>query len=139
MSRGGLSSVAQIYELTNALTKYKGQDAARLEALGILVRAIAPFMPHLAEECWSKLGGEDLVYHAPWPQVDPAMLVDDTITLPLQVNGKRRSELNIAKDMPKDDIEKLALADEAVQRSIGDATVRKVIIVPGRIVNIVAK
>jgi len=91
------TSVAQIYELTNALTKYKGQDAARLEALGILVRAIAPFMPHLAEECWSKLGGDDLVYHAPWPQVDPAMLVDDTITLPLQVNGKRRSELNIAR------------------------------------------
>ena len=67
------------------------------------------------------------------------MLVDDTITLPLQVNGKRRSELNIAKDMPKDEIEKLALADEAVLRSIGDAVVRKVIIVPGRIVNIVAK
>ena len=133
------TSVAQIYELTNALSKYKGQDAARMEALGILIRAIAPFMPHLAEECWSKLGGDDLVYHAPWPVVDPAMLVDDTITLPLQVNGKRRSELTIPKDLPKDQIEKLALADEAVQRSIGDATVRKVIIVPGRIVNIVAK
>ena len=133
------TSVAQIYELTNALGKYKAQDAARLEALGILIRAIAPFMPHMAEECWAKLGGEGLVYHAPWPEVDPAMLVDDTITLPLQVNGKRRSELNIAKDMPKDEIEKLALADEAVQRSIGDATVRKIIIVPGRIVNIVAK
>ena len=133
------TSVAQIYELTNALTKYKGDDAARLEALGILIRAIAPFMPHLAEECWSKVGGEDLVYYAPWPVVDPAMLVDDNITLPLQVNGKRRSELTVPKDMPKDEIEKLALADEAVQRSIGDATVRKVIIVPGRIVNIVAK
>ncbi len=133
------TSVAQIYELTNALTKYKAQDAARLEALGILIRAIAPFMPHLAEECWSKLGGEGLVYHAPWPNVDPAMLVDDTVTLPVQVNGKRRSELNIPKDMPKDEIEKRALADEAVQRSIGDATVRKVIVVPGRIVNIVAK
>ncbi len=133
------TSVAQIYELTNALSKYKGQDAARMEALGILIRAIAPFMPHLAEECWSKVGGEDLVYHAPWPVVDPAMLVDDTITLPLQVNGKRRSELTIPKDMPKDEIEKLALADEAVLRSIGDATVRKVIVVPGRIVNIVAK
>ena len=93
----------------------------------------------MAEECWSKLGGEGLVYHAPWPEVDSAMLVDDTITLPLQVNGKRRSELNIAKDMPNDEIEKLALADEAVQRSIGDGTVRKIIIVPGRIVNIVAK
>lgn len=133
------TSVAQIYELTNALNKYKGQDAARLEALGILIRAIAPFMPHLAEECWSVLMGNGLVYHAPWPEVDPAMLIDDTVTLPLQVNGKRRSELNIAKDMPKDEIEALALADEAVQRSIGDATVRKVIIVPGRIVNIVAK
>ena len=113
-----------------------------MEALGILIRAIAPFMPHLAEECWAKLGGPEnemgLVYHAPWPKVDPAMLIDDTITLPLQVNGKRRSELNIAKDMPKDEIETLALADEAVQRSIGDATVRKIIIVPGRIVNIVA-
>jgi leucyl-tRNA synthetase len=133
------TSVAQIYELTNALGKYKGQDAARLEALGILIRAIAPFMPHLAEECWAKIGGDGLVYHAPWPDVDPKMLVDDTITLPLQVNGKRRSELNIAKDTAKDEIEKLALADEAVQRSIGDATVRKVIVVPGRIVNIVAK
>ena len=133
------TSVAQIYELTNALGKYKAQDAARMEALGILIRAIAPFMPHLAEECWSKIGGEGLVYHAPWPAVDPAMLVDDTVTLPVQVNGKRRSELNIAKDMPKDEIEKLALADDAVQRSIGDAVVRKVIVVPGRIVNIVAK
>ena len=137
------TSVAQIYELTNALGKYKAQDDARLEALGILIRAIAPFMPHLAEECWAKLSGPEnemgLVYHAPWPKVDPAMLIDDTITLPLQVNGKRRSELNIAKDMPKEEIETLALADEAVQRSIGDATVRKIIIVPGRIVNIVAK
>ncbi len=132
------TSVAQIYELTNALNKYKGQDAARLEALGILIRAIAPFMPHLAEECWAKLGGEGLVYHAPWPEVDSKMLVDDTITLPLQVNGKRRGELNIAKDLPKDEIEKLAMADEGVQRAIGDGTVRKVIIVPGRIVNIVA-
>jgi len=132
------TSVAQIYELTNALSKYKGQDAARLEALGILIRSIAPFMPHLSEECWAELGGEGLVYHAPWPELDKAMLVDNTITLPVQVNGKRRSELNVAKDMPKDEIEALALADEAVKRSIGDGTIRKVIIVPGRIVNIVA-
>ena len=133
------TSVAQIYELTNALGKYKADDAARAEALGILIRAIAPFMPHLAEECWARLGGDGLVYHAPWPTGDLAMLVDDEITLPLQVNGKRRGELSVAKDLPKDEIEKLALADEGVQRAIGDATVRKVIIVPGRIVNIVAK
>ena len=132
------TSVAQIYELTNALGKYKTEDAVRAEALGILIRAIAPFMPHLAEECWSVLGGKGLVYHAPWPQPDGAMLVDDKITLPVQVNGKRRSELSVPKDMPKDEIEALALADEAVIRSIGDGSVRKVIVVPGRIVNIVA-
>ena len=137
------TSVAQIYELTNALGKYSNDDEAKREALGILIRVIAPFMPHLAEECWARLGGGNtdyaLVYHAPWPQADSALLVDDEITLPLQVNGKRRSELKVPADMPKDEIEKLALADEAVQRAIGEAPVRKVIIVPGRIVNIVAK
>lgn len=132
------TSVAQIYELTNALSKYKTHDDAKMEALGILIRSIAPFMPHLAEECWHELGGGDLVYHAPWPEVDPDMLVEDTITLPVQVNGKRRSEINVPTDMAKDDIEALARADESVMRSIEGLTIRKVIIVPGRIVNIVA-
>jgi len=132
------TSVAQIYELTNALKKYSANDAAKAEALGILIRTIAPFMPHLSEECWSHLGGEGLCYHAPWPVVDKAMLVEDEVTLPIQVNGKRRSELTAAKDISKDEAEKLALADEAVQRSLDGLTVRKVIVVPGRIINIVA-
>jgi len=132
------TSVAQIYELTNALKKYKANDAAKAEALGILIRAIAPFMPHLSEECWAHLGGEGLCYHAPWPEVDPAMLVEDEVTLPIQVNGKRRSELSAAKDISKEDAEKLALADEAILRAIDGLTVRKVIVVPGRIINIVA-
>jgi len=132
------TSVAQIYELTNALKKYKDNDATKAEALGILIRTIAPFMPHLSEECWSHLGGEGLCYHAPWPVVDPSMLVEDEVTLPIQVNGKRRSELTAAKDIAKEDAEKLALSDEAVQRSLDGLTVRKVIVVPGRIINIVA-
>jgi len=132
------TSVAQIYELTNALKKYKGNDAAKAEALGILIRAIAPFMPHLSEECWSHLGGEGLCYHAPWPEVDPAMLIEDEVTLPIQVNGKRRSELTAPKDISKDEAEKLALADDAIIRAIDGLTVRKVIVVPGRIINIVA-
>lgn len=132
------TSVAQIYELTNALSKYKTNDDAKMEALGILIRSIAPFMPHLAEECWQALGGDDLVYHAPWPEVDPDMLVEDTVTLPVQVNGKRRSEIHVPADMAKDDIEALARSDESVVRSIEGLTIRKVIIVPGRIVNIVA-
>ncbi len=132
------TSVAQIYELINALSKYKTDDAAKSEALGILIRAIAPFMPHLAEECWSHLGGEGLCYHAPWPVADPDLLVEDTVTLPIQINGKRRSEISVPKDMPKDAVEKLALDDEAVKKNIDGLTVRKVIVVPGRIVNIVA-
>ena len=132
------TSVAQIYELTNALTKYKTNDPAKLEALGILIRAIAPFMPHLAEECWQAVGGDGLVYHAPWPQADPDMLTEDQITMPVQVNGKRRSEISVPVDMSKDDIEKTALADPAIIRSLDGQTIRKVIVVPGRIINIVA-
>ena len=132
------TSVAQIYELTNALLKYKTNDEAKLEALGILIRSIAPFMPHLAEECWSAVGGEGLCYHAPWPVADPPMLTEDSVTMPIQVNGKRRSELSVPKDMTKDAIEALAMADEAAQRSLEGLTVRKVIVVPGRIINIVA-
>ena len=131
------TSVAQIYELTNQLSKYKAQDAARMEALGILVRSIAPFMPHFAEECWARLGGEGLCADAPWPLLDESLLVDDTVTLPVQVNGKRRGEIHVPKDMPKDEVEALALAEPNVARIVGDGAVRKVIVVPGRIVNIV--
>ena len=132
------TSVAQIYELTNALKKYKANDGAKAEAMGMLIRAIAPFMPHLAEECWSHLGGEGLCYHAPWPVVDASLLVEDTVTLPVQVNGKRRGEVNVAKDISKDEAEALAMEDEGVIRALEGLTVRKVIVVPGRIINIVA-
>ncbi|GLQ20565.1 leucine--tRNA ligase [Algimonas porphyrae] len=132
------TSVAQIYELTNALSKYKAQDAVRMEALGILIRSIAPFMPHLAEECWAGLGGDGLCATAPWPQVDPAMLVEDSVTLPVQVNGKRRAEITVAMDMPKAEIEACALSEPNVAKIIDGQTVRKIIVVPGRIVNIVA-
>ena len=132
------TSVAQIYELTNALKKYKAHDTAKAEALGILIRAIAPFMPHLSEECWAHLGGEGLCYHAPWPAVDESLLVEDTVTLPLQVNGKRRGEISVPADISKEEAEKLALADPAVIRTIDGLTVRKVIVVLGRIINIVA-
>ena len=136
------TSVAQIYELTNALKKYKANDAAKAEALGMLIRAIAPFMPHLSEESWSHLNGQDeslgLCYHAPWPTIDESLLVEDTVTLPLQVNGKRRGEITVTADISKEEAEKLALADPGVMRTIDGLTVRKVIVVPGRIINIVA-
>ena len=132
------TSVAQIYELTNALKKYRTPDAARAEALGILIRTLAPFMPHLAEECWAKMGGKDLCYHAPWPQAEATLLVDDEITLPIQVNGKRRAEIKVPADADKDTVEKLALALPDTQRALEGLTIRKVIVVPKRIINIVA-
>lgn len=133
------TSVAQIYELTNALLKYKEQDAVRMEALGLLIRAIAPFMPHLAEECWAQLGGEGLIATAAWPDVDPAMLIEDEVVIPVQVNGKRRAEISVPKDMPKADIEAMAMAEPNIAKTLEGRTIRKVIVVPGRIVNIVAQ
>ena len=83
------------------------------------------------------LGGEGLISAADWPKADPAMLVEDTVTLPIQINGKRKSEITVAKDLPKDLIEKLVLQDNAVQKAIGDGAPKKLIVVPGRIVNVV--
>ena len=83
------------------------------------------------------LGGEGLIAQAPWPQADEAMLVEDTVTLPIQINGKRRAEISVPKDMDKAEVEKLALAEDAVIRALDGSTPKKVIVVPGRIVNVV--
>ncbi|MEO0983128.1 MAG: leucine--tRNA ligase, partial [Pseudomonadota bacterium] len=136
------SAVATIHEWVAALRKAETEGdayiAARHEGLSMLARCFTPFMPHLAEECWARIGGEGLVSAAAWPEADPALLVDDQVTLPIQVNGKRRSEIAVAKTAPADEVETLALADDAVAAHIAGKTVKKVIVVPGRIVNIVA-
>lgn len=132
-------AIARIYEFLNAMRKDKGAGSwARAEALSALTRLIAPFTPHLAEECWQTLGGEGLVCDAPWPKADPALLTKDVVVLGVQINGKRRAELETPTDAEKDAVEKAALSLEAVQRHIEGKTVRKVVVVPGRIVNIVA-
>ncbi len=136
------SSVAQVHDLVNVLRKASGTSdqmvAARAEGLGILARLIAPFIPHLAEECWSRLGGEGLVIDAPWPEADPAMLVEDSVVMPIQVNGKRRGEISVAKGSAEDSVKDAALAEQGVARALEGLTIRKVIVVPDRIVNIVA-
>ena len=98
---------------------------------------MSPMTPHLAEEVWSLLGGEGLIALAPWPKEDEAMLVDDSVTLPIQVNGKRRGEITVPKDLDKAEVEKLALAHDNVARTLDGAQPKKVIVVPGRIVNVV--
>jgi leucyl-tRNA synthetase len=98
---------------------------------------MSPMTPHLAEDIWAMLGGEGLIANAPWPIADEAMLIEDTVTLPIQINGKRRSEIAVPADMPKEEIEKLVLADKAVVRILEGAAPKRLIVVPGRIVNVV--
>ncbi|TFL20001.1 leucine--tRNA ligase [Jannaschia formosa] len=130
-------AVAKLYEFTNALHRSDAGAEARRAAMKTLAQLMAPMVPHLAEEVWAMLGGEGFVVQAPWPVADPALLVDDTVTLPIQINGKRRSEIAVAKDAPKTEIEALALADPAVVKALDGAAPKKLIVVPGRIVNVV--
>ena len=136
-------SVARLYELANALGSFKAGDDdtggrwAQREAIETLVVMISPMMPHLAEEAWLTLGQSGLVANAPWPVAEPALLVEDTITIAVQLNGKMRATLEIARDQPEDEVRAAALALEKIEQAVGDKDVRRVIVVPNRIVNVV--
>jgi leucyl-tRNA synthetase len=143
--------VAHIYEFANALNEVIGEmgsDAgaaatpdfrwAMREAVNILVQLFHPMMPHLAEECWAALGHDNLVAQAPWPQVERDLLIETTVTLPVQINGKKRADVTVARTAGNAEIEAAVLALDAVKRVLDGKTPRKVIIVPQRIVNVVA-
>jgi leucyl-tRNA synthetase len=129
-------AVARLYELTSAIDKAFGPS--RADAVATLVRLVAPMVPHLAEEAWAALGNTGLVADAAWPEVDPALLVDDEVTVAIQVNGKLRDTLTLPKGMPKDQVEAAALASEKVVRLLEGRAPKKVIVVPDRLVNLVA-
>ncbi|MGZ5927476.1 MAG: leucine--tRNA ligase [Rhizomicrobium sp.] len=132
-------AVAQLYMLSNAIADAPGADAAtRREALETMVLLAAPMMPHLAEECWRALGHDRLVAETSWPKHDPALLKTDIVTIAVQVNGKRRGEVVVARDADNKTVEAAALAEDGVKRALDGAIPKKVIVVPGRIVNIVA-
>ncbi|MFZ9396279.1 MAG: leucine--tRNA ligase [Erythrobacter sp.] len=129
-------AVARIYELTAAAEKAApGSD--RNFAIRTVLLLVGPMMPHLAEEAWARAGGTGLIADAAWPEIDPAMLVDDQVTIAVQHMGKLRDTLTAPKGAAKEDLEALALASEKVQRSIDGAPIRKIIVVPDRLVNIV--
>ncbi len=140
-------AVARIYELLNTLASpldkvakgdcESGFVAATREASNILVQLLAPIMPHLAEECWQVLGNEGLVAEAAWPTFEPALVVENEAILPVQINGKKRGELTIARDANQDKVEAAVLELDFVQNALGGSTPKKIIVVPNRIVNIV--
>ncbi|WP_120634130.1 leucine--tRNA ligase [Ruegeria sp. EL01] len=136
-SFGFNAAIAKLYAFTNTLAKSKAGVAAQKQAIMTLAQLMSPMTPHLAEDIWAHQGGEGLVATASWPVADEAMLIDDTITLPIQINGKRRAEISVPKDLGKDEVEKIALSTEAVQKALDGITPKKVIVVPGRIVNVV--
>ncbi|MCJ2065127.1 leucine--tRNA ligase [Methylobacterium sp. J-088] len=132
--------VAHIYTLANALEDgLRGPvtPAVAKEAAGILVQLIAPMMPHLAEECWTVLGRSGLVAQASWPETEAGLLVEDEITLPVQINGKKRADVTVKRDADANAVEAATLALAAVQTILEGRAPRKVIVVPGRIVNLV--
>lgn len=140
-------AVAHLYEFANSLSDAIGDvDSkptpdlawAMREAAGILVLLFQPMMPHLAEESWAALGHDTLVATQPWPAVEPDLLIENTLTLPVQINGKKRADVTVPRDAGKDAIEAAVLALDAVQKALDGKAPKKVIVVPQRIVNVVA-
>jgi leucyl-tRNA synthetase len=141
--------LAHIREFANALAEVlpkDGQPAAEptsdlawavKEAALILVQLISPMMPHLAEECWQVLGQQGLISEAAWPQIERDLLIEDTVTLVVQVNGKKRGDVTVPREAQNPQIEAAVLALDAVKLALGGKPVRKVIVVPMRIVNVV--
>jgi leucyl-tRNA synthetase len=146
--------VAHIYEFANTLNAVIGDMGsdegaetgaiatpdfrwAMREAVNILMQLFAPMMPHLAEECWASLGHQALVAQAPWPTLEPDLLIENTVTLPVQINGKKRAEVTVPRDAKPAEIEAAVLALDAVKRTLDGKRAKKVIVVPGRIVNVV--
>ena len=138
------TAIAATMELLNAVSKYGETNTSALdkavmqEALEISIAMLAPAVPHFCHVLWDYLGGEGAAIDAAWPKVEKSALVQDNMTMVIQVNGKLRSKLEVAKDTAKEQLEALALADETVQKFTAELTVRKVIVVPGKLINIVA-
>jgi leucyl-tRNA synthetase len=128
------TAIAQMMICTNALTQANPRPR---EALRSLLHVLNPFAPHLTEELWERLGFTGMIAHQPWPVFDPALLIEDEFELPVQVNGKLRDKITVKRDAASSDVEKIALAAPKIAEAIAGKTVKKIVVVPGRLVNIV--
>ena len=136
-SFGFNAAIARLYAFTNNLAKSKAGTETKISAAKTLAQLMSPMTPHLSEELWEKLGEETLIAEQPWPTVDESLLTDENITMPIQINGKRRGQIEVKKDLNSTEIEKLAISEAVVQKALNGNTPKKVIVVPGRIVNVV--
>jgi len=136
------TAIAACMELFNELSRFKDEsEAGRAvvqEVLQAIVLMLSPIVPHITHELWAELGGSGAAIDETWPRVDESALLQESLQLVVQVNGKRRGQIDVPVNAPNDAIESLALADENVRRFVADKTLRKVIVVPGRLINIVA-
>src|SRR5690606_20982722 len=130
------TAISSMMELTNLLM---GKEALPRVAAETLVLLLSPFAPHIGEELWRKLGHPESLAHAPWPQFDPEKCIDDTVEVGVQVNGKTRGSVALARDASQDDARQAALANENVNKHVEGKEVKKFIYVPGRIINFVVK
>lgn len=134
-------AVAKVRELSNALENLSTGEISEAyvlrEGYEILAQLMAPMLPHVSEEIWEKLGHKSLLIDTPWPKADPTLLVDDTITIAVQVNGKLRATITLPRDLPAQEAEAAALADANVQRAMAGTSAKKVIVIPNKIINVV--
>jgi leucyl-tRNA synthetase len=137
------TAISRLMELTNALVRAReaglAGTAAYAEAADTLLLLMAPFTPHTAEELWERRGHDYSIHTQAWPVADAALTATETIELPVQVDGKLRDRLVVTPDTPADEIERLALASEHVQRYLGGESPARVIQIPGRLVNVVTR
>ena len=136
-SFGFNAAIARLYAFTNSLAKSNAGTGTKIIAAKTLAKLMSPMTPHLSEELWEKLGQKTLIAKQPWPKVDENLLTDDTITMPIQINGKRRGQIEVKKDLDPTEVEKLVISEIVVQKALNGNDPKKVIVVPGRIVNVV--
>jgi leucyl-tRNA synthetase len=130
------TAISQMMVFVNAATASKTLPR---ETVKVFLRLLSPYAPHLAEELWSRLGETELIAHAPWPEYDEALCRDETVVIPVQVNGKVRARLEVPADISREALEEAALAEEKVAAHVEGKTVAKVIVVPGKLVNVAVK
>ena len=129
------TAIARMMEFVNFFTKQSKRPKSIMQSFLII---LSPFAPHLSEELNQTLGFKDSLAYGPWPKYDESLTVDKTIEIPIQLNGKVKSKINVARGIPKDELQETAMADEKVVKMLAGKEIRKVIVVPDRLVNIVA-